>query len=235
MSKPRQIFALGNNPFNQDPKNTRLYRYFLELTNKSKPNVCLIPTASGDSISQVDAFTKCFTPLNVELSNLSLFRGNFDQDKLEDFILSQDLIYVSGGNTRNMLVLWKEWGLDKMIRKAYEQGTIMAGGSAGSLCWFESGVTDSIPGPLTAMKCLAYLKGSNCPHYDGEVNRRPRYHALIESGELIPGLANEDGVALHFVNESLKEVIACYPNKHAYQVDIRDGKANEIALPARLV
>jgi dipeptidase E len=126
---------------------------------------------------------------------------------------------------RNLLLLWRDCGLDRILRKAYDQGIILAGGSAGSICWFEEGVTDSIPGKLSALKNgLGFLKGSNCPHYDFEVNRRPAYHALLKANEIQPGYAADEGVALHFVNEKLQEVISASDQKSAFFVR-KEGQA----------
>lgn len=233
MNPKRRIYAIGNNVYVNDPVGIRLSRYILNQSGKEKPRVCLIPTASGDAESQIHQFESTMGQLPCEWTVLSLFRG--ENPDLAGIVLNQDVIYVSGGNTRNMLTLWREWGLDRLIRQAYEQGTIFAGGSAGSLCWFEEGVTDSVPGDLTAMKCLGYLKGSNCPHYDGEVNRRPRYHALITNGELGAGLANEDGVALYFENEVFQGAISPFSGKRAYRVSLESGKVVESPIPARLI
>lgn len=229
----RQIFAIGNNFFLKGTEHLNLYGYILSKARKSKPHVLMIPTASGDAQSQIDAFQACFSKLDCTLGVLSLFRG--EKEDLRSVVMSADVIYVSGGNTRNLMTLWKDWGLDLLIREAYEKGTVMAGGSAGSLCWFEEGVTDSIPERLTAMKCMGILKASNCPHYDGELNRRPSYHALLKSGELKAGYANEDAVALHFINESFHEAVTEHAGKKAYFVQVVDGEAQERLIPARAV
>jgi peptidase E len=116
----------------------------------------------------------------VEPSHLSLFNG--PKGSLRDFIFDKDIIYVGGGNTRNLIVLWKEWGLDKILSEAYQAGKILGGISAGSICWYEQGVTDSVPGDLNSLPCLGILSGSNCPHYDGDKERRPAFHRLILKG-----------------------------------------------------
>jgi dipeptidase E len=229
----RHIFAIGNNFFLKGSEHLNLYRYILSKARKSKPHVLMIPTASGDAQAQIDAFQSCFSHLDCTPSVLSLFRG--ETADLRSVVMAADVIYVSGGNTRNLMTLWKDWGLHPLIREAYERGTVMAGGSAGSLYWFDEGVTDSIPGPLTAMKCMGILKGSNCPHYDGEVNRRPSYHGLLKSGELGAGYANEDAVALHFLNEKFNEAVTEHAGKHAYFVQVVDGSVQESPIPARAV
>jgi dipeptidase E len=237
-SRPeRHLFPIGSNAFiyRADDGNDehRLYRYILSKARNAKPKICLIPTASGDALRTIELFRKTFEKLGCEVTILSLFRG--ETEDLETLVMSQDVIYVSGGNTRNLMTLWKDWGLDTLVRRAYESGTVMLGGSAGSLCWFAEGVTDSIPGRLSGMKCMGILKGSNCPHYDGEANRRPMYHALIASEELSGGYANEDSVALHFINEQFVEAVSDQTGKHAYFVEMKDGQIIETSIPARKV
>lgn len=132
-------------------------------------------------------------------------------------------MYVGGGNTRNMLVLWKEWALDAILKKAWEQGIILAGLSAGSICWFEQGVTDSIPGELTGLTCLGFLPGSNCPHYDGEQDRRPSYHRLMQAGKVGDGIAADDGVGIHYLDQDIHRVISSRQHARAYCIESRGG------------
>lgn len=225
----RQIFAFGDNSFRARPEaNQKLYRKVLEATGRSSPRVLMIPTASGDAQDYIDAFHAYFRKLGCETEHLSLFRG--DRAFSESLLENRDLIYVTGGNTRNMLVLWREWGLDAMVRRAYERGVVMAGGSAGSLCWFEGGVTDSVPPGFTPMRCLGILEGSHCPHYN-ELTRRPDYRRMIESGELGPGYAIDNGVALHFVDGKLVGGYSETASEQAYRVERgADGRAVETAL-----
>ncbi|MBC7396121.1 MAG: peptidase E [Bdellovibrionales bacterium] len=232
--RDRHVFAIGDNGFRSDPDTLALYRYILKTTGKEKAKVCLIPTASGDAQDYMDVFDRVFKKLGCEVTHLSLFRG--ENPDFEKLLMSQDLIYVSGGNTRNMLVLWKEWGIDVILRKAYEHGIVLAGGSAGSLCWFEGGVTDSVPGRFSSMQCLGYLNFSNCPHYN-ELTRRPYYLGAVGSGELTAGYATENGVALHFVNETLRDAISPYNDRKAYfvkSINIKAG-AVESALEVRFL
>jgi dipeptidase E len=137
---------------------------------------------------------------------------------LEGFILEKDIIYVGGGNTKNLLALWREWGLNTILRKAWNQGTVLAGVSAGSICWFDEGVTDSFGDGLESIKCLGLLKGSNCPHYDGELERRPTYRKLIKSKNIQPGVAADDGVAIHYIVQEVSKIVSSRPNAKAYRV-----------------
>lgn len=222
----RHIIAMGGGGFSMEPHNPLLDLYILQVTGKDKPKVCFIPTTSDDSQGYIDRFYKHFSMHSCIPSHLSLFSGHTAD--IENFILDQDVLYVGGGNTRNLITLWKEWGLDKIIRKSYEKGTILAGISAGSICWFEQGVTDSIPGCLSSLKCLGILKGSNYPHYDGESERRPSYHRLMINNEILPGIATEDGVAAHLINEQISEFISSHPDKRAYTVSINNNEVTEI-------
>jgi dipeptidase E len=143
--------------------------------------------------------------------------------------LDKDILYVGGGNTKNLLVLWKEWGLDLILKKAWEQGILLAGISAGSICWFEEGVTDSYGEGLEPLKCLGFLRGSNCPHYDGEADRRPAYHRFIESGEVQAGIAADDGAAVHYIDRDIHKVISSRPDAKAYMVYFKE-KVHETEL-----
>ncbi len=211
----KQIIAMGGGGFSMEMENSLLDSYILKQAGKRTPKVCFVPTASGDGESYTLHFHGIFSNYDCEASHLSLFRP--PTNDLESYILEKDIIYVGGGNTKNMLALWKEWGLDKILFRAWQEGIVLAGLSAGSICWFEEGVTDSIPGNLTQLRCLGFLKGSNCPHYDGEVERRPAYHRLVKEG-MMDGLAADDGVALHYVDDELFRVVSSTPNGRAYQV-----------------
>lgn len=229
----RQIIALGGGGFSMEPWNPLLDRYILQQSGKENPKICFIGTASGDDQDYINRFYASFKKLQCRPSHLSLFRGHTAE--IEKFILEQDILYVGGGNTRNLLTLWKDWKLDVAVRKAYENGTVLAGISAGSICWFEQGVTDSVPGRLSSLNCLGWLKGSNCPHYDGEAERRPSYHQLLKNGEILPGLATDDGVAAHFIDEKLKGFISSHPEKKGYSVDLKNGEpSEEVHLPKYL-
>jgi peptidase E len=171
-------------------------------------------------------------------SDLTLF-GNPDMprhpasdNQLADFVAQQDVIYVGGGNTASLLALWRAHGLDRALRSAWEQGTVLCGVSAGMICWFQAGVTDSF-GPLAPLHDgLGLLPGSACPHYDGEAERRPRYRALIEQG-FPAGYAADDGAALHFIDGALHEVVSSRKEAAGYRVERSGGQVVETRLPTR--
>ncbi|MEQ2526327.1 Type 1 glutamine amidotransferase-like domain-containing protein [Bacillaceae bacterium CLA-AA-H227] len=212
----RQIIALGGGGFSMEPDNPLLDLYILKQAKKTKPQICFIPTASGDSDNYISRYYNFFNQQDCKPSHLSLFEP--PTRDLEGFILENDIVYVGGGNTKNLLALWREWGLDGILRKAWNQGIILAGLSAGSICWFEEGVTDSYGDGLEPIKCLGFLKGSNCPHYDGEIKRRPTYHKLIGSNKIQSGVATDDGVAIHYKEQGISKIVSSRPNAKAYSV-----------------
>jgi peptidase E len=222
---------MGGGGFSMEPENPLLDRYILGLSRAERPRVCFLGTASGDAQGYIERFYSAFAQHPCTPTHLSLFSP--PQADLRAFVLEQDVIYVGGGNTKSLLALWREWGLDSIFREAWEQGIVLSGVSAGSICWFDQGVTDSIPGPLTALPCLGFLKGSNCPHYDGEPERRPSYHSLMADGQLTAGYAADDGVALHFIGEELTHIVSSRPVARAYRVELAGEAANEIALVTR--
>jgi dipeptidase E len=221
----RQIIAMGGGGFSMEPENLLLDQYILNQAKKDLPRVCFVPTASGDQTNYIERFYKAFRTLPCVPSHLSLFKPEFSD--LETYVLTQDIIYVGGGNTRNLLVLWKEWGLDSILKKAYEQGIILTGLSAGSICWFEEGLTDPLNAPLYKLDCLGFLKGSHCPHYDGENKRKPSYHQLILEGNIKEGYVADDGAALHFKNEALFTSVCSRPKAKTYFIKNENEKIVE--------
>ncbi|MCC5800595.1 Type 1 glutamine amidotransferase-like domain-containing protein [Rossellomorea vietnamensis] len=221
----KQIIAMGGGGFSMEPDNLLLDQYIINQSNASRPKVCFLPTASGDAEGYIERFYISFSSLTSEPSHLSLFKPSTRD--LEGFLLEKDIIYVGGGNTKSMLALWKEWGIDVILRKAWESGTILAGLSAGSICWFEEGTTDSYGDGLDTIEGLGLIPGSHSPHYDGEENRRPLYHSFIERGELNTGYAADDGAALHFIDGGLDQAVSSRPYASAYRVEKKDGVITE--------
>ena len=221
----RQIIAVGGGGFSSEPENLLLDRYILKQAGKASPRVCFVPTASGDSADYIARFYQAFQTLDCEPSHLSVYDG--PTGDWRDYVLSKDVIYVGGGNTRNLLTLWRDWTLDRIMREAWEQGIVMTGTSAGSICWFEDGLTDSIPGTLAPLQCLGLLKGSNCPHYDSESQRRSSYQQFVGSGQISPGIACDDGVALHFVNDNLHRVVSSRLSARAYRLTVEGNVTSE--------
>ncbi|MCR8847186.1 peptidase E [Rossellomorea sp. SC111] len=225
----KQIIAMGGGGFSMEPENLLLDQYIVNQSKASKPKVCFLPTASGDAESYIERFYNAFTTMSSEPSHLSLFKPSTRD--LEGFLLEKDIIYVGGGNTKSMLALWKEWGIDAILRKAWESGIILSGLSAGSICWFEEGTTDSYGVGLETIEGLGLIEGSHSPHYDGEENRRPLYHSFVESGELQAGYAADDGAALHFIEGELARAVSSRPHASAYRVEKKDGMIQEYRIP----
>jgi peptidase E len=220
----RHIVGLGGGG-DTDDQTILLYEYVLRLTGKPKPRLLYIPTAGAESAEWIVEFYETVHG-RADVTLLRTFP--WPPENLRDLVLSQDAICVSGGNTANMLAIWKVHGIDILLREAWENGVVLWGASAGMICWFEAGVTDSFGPRLAGLDCLGFLAGSACPHYDGEAQRRPRYRELIDGG-FPEGVAADDGVALHYAGTVLHEVVTCRPGAAAYRVT-RDG---EEKLPAR--
>ena len=202
------------------PEQTQLlYDYVLGLTRPERPRIMWVPTAILEMPSGFEAFHDRFGSRG-ELTNLRTFP--WPPENLRDLILGQDAICVSGGSTANMLAIWRVHGIDELLREAWENGTVLFGASAGMICWFEAGVTDSYGPQLEGMDCLGWFSGSACPHYDGEERRRPRYRELVDGG-FPEGIAADDGVGLHYVGTELAEIVTCRPGATAYRVT-RDGE-----------
>jgi peptidase E len=176
-----------------------------------------VPTASGDSESFIENFLAAYSP-RAEASVLRLFAREIDD--LRGHLLSQHLIYVGGGNTANMLSVWRLHGVDEMLREAWSAGVILCGLSAGANCWFEASSTDSFGHDLAPLEDgLALLPGSFCPHYDSEPKRRPSFRAAVAGGHLPAGFAADDGVALRFEARELVECVSERPGAVAYRVE----------------
>ena len=228
----RNIVALGGGGFLGEAS-PALDDYLLRLTGKPRPKVCFIPTASADSESTVVRFYRTFHADRCRATDLSLFHRTVDN--IREFLFEQDLIYVGGGNTASMLAVWRAHGVSEVLRDAWAAGIVLGGVSAGAICWFEGGVTDSFGSGLAALHDgLGILKGTFCPHYSSETNRRPTYRRLVAEG-FPGGYAADDGVGLHFVGTDLAAVVASRPEVKAHRVEARDGSVAETPLePIRL-
>ncbi|MDB5321936.1 MAG: peptidase [Phycisphaerales bacterium] len=229
--RERHIVAMGGGGFSMEPENPLLDDFILRLTGKRRPRVCFVGTASGDADGYAERFHAAFGNDRALASHLGLFRRT--QVDLRAYLMGQDVIYVGGGNTANMLAVWRVHGMDAILRRAWAAGVVMCGVSAGALCWFGGGVTDSY-GPLAALDDgLGLLPGSMCPHYDGEAQRRPTYQALVRRGQLAAGYAADDGAGLHFVGRRLAEVVTSRREAAGYRVERVGRRAVETRLEGR--
>lgn len=216
-----------------EPDNRLLDEFVLSLAHVSSPRVCFLPTASGDAEGYVARFYRAFSALDCRPTDLQLFSRTVED--LEAFVLAQDIVYVGGGNTVNMLAVWRAHGLDAVLARAWEEGVVLCGLSAGMNCWFEESVTDSFStGNLAPLSDgLGLLRGSCCPHYDGEEERGPAFHRFIESGELSGGWAADDGAALVFSGTELDEVVISCAGAGAYRVEKTSSGVSERTVAAR--
>jgi dipeptidase E len=208
------IAALGGGGFSMEPRNRSLDRWLLSLTRKRRPRVLFLPTASGDSPPYIARFHRAFpNGAHLELVNRTV-------RDLRSFVLRHNVVYVGGGNTANMLAIWRVHGLDRILKEAYDNGALLCGVSAGANCWFVGSLTDSFGRPLRPLDDgLAFLAGSFCPHYDGERDRRAAYRRFVASGALPGGWAAEDSVAVLFKDGEVAEIVASRRGKSAYRVE----------------
>ena len=224
---------MGGGGFSMEPDNPLLDEFVLSIARRTPPRVCFVATASGDSERYVANFYRAFAALECRPTDLELFERRVGD--LRAHVLAQDVVYVGGGNTANLLAVWRAHGLDRILAEAWAAGVVLCGVSAGMNCWFAASVTDSFHlaelAPLG--DGLGLLAGSACPHFDGEEQRRPTYHRLVGSGELPDGWAADDGAALVFAGAQLHEVVASRSGAAAYRVQRTADGVAERRLAAR--
>ena len=225
---------MGGGGFSMEAEPSVLDDYVLSLAPAREPRVCLLPTAGGDSEEQIRRFKIAFGDRLCAPSVISLFRLGQYPVPLREHLLAQDIIYVGGGSMINLLALWRAHGLDAILREAWQAGIVLAGLSAGSMCWFEGGITKGM-GPPVPASGLGFLPGSNSVHYDGEPERRPAFLEAITSGALPAGYGVDDGVGLLFRGTRLAEVVAAKPGVRAYRVDAVEGAIREHELEPRVL
>jgi peptidase E len=231
------IVAMGGGGFSMEPDNTLLDDFVLSLARRKRPRVCFVPTASADSATYVAKFYRAFASRSVA-TDLTLFdapalpRQPARTADLAAFVAAQDVFYVGGGNTAHLLVTWRLHGLDKLLRKAWKGGAVMAGISAGMICWFQDGLTDSFGDYHPLNDGLGFVRGSACPHYDGEPARPAAFRKMIARGAP-GGYAADDGVAFHFAGTELREAVSSRPDARAYRLQKRNGKAVQTPMSVR--
>jgi len=231
--KPKQILAMGGGVLAPDTGNFKLVEYIVAASGANRPRICYVATASGDDATYVSSFYESYGRFDARLETLRFFRRT--PADLRAVIFACDVVHVGGGNTRSMLAVWRDWGFDAVLREAYERGVLLCGSSAGAICWFDAGVTDSIAGDLTPLECLGILPGSCCPHYDGEKDRRPSYQRMIGEGRIADGFACDDGAGLHFIDGKLARVVSSRENARGYRVErtadgVREMPLDEVKL-----
>ncbi len=219
----RLIFAMGGGGFTMEPSNPLLDDYVLSLSSSREPRILFLPTASGDTTAHINAFKARFTGRTCIPEHVSLFRLREARASLEEIVRGQDIIYVGGGSMRNLLAIWRAHELDRLLVEAWERGTVLAGLSAGAMCWFQAGLTRS-SGPPEPIAGLGLLEGSMSVHADGEPERLPVWLAQLREGGLPGGWAVDDGVGLLFRGRSLERVVSSRPGASAQRVDAIAGE-----------
>ena len=235
MGDPRRIVAMGGGGFSMPPDNGLLDTFLLELAReragRERPRVCYIPTAAADADATLVAFYSTFSG-RAEPSHLALYWRRVDD--IPAFLRDQDLVFIAGGNTVNMLAIWRAHGVDDALREAWEAGVVMSGMSAGAICWFQGFTTDSFGPDLKPVRDgLGVLAGSFIPHYHGEAQRRPLFHRLVADGTLPGGYAVDDGAALVFHGTELHEAVGALPEAAAFRVERAGSEAVETRLAIR--
>jgi dipeptidase E len=230
----RLILAMGGGGFTMEPSNPLLDDFVLSLTRAREPRVLFLPTASGDTTAQINAFQARFADRLCVAEYLSLFRLRDAKRPPAEVVLDQDIIYVGGGSMRNLLAIWRAHGLDRLLVAAWQRGTVLAGLSAGAMCWFEGGVSRS-SGPPEAIAGLGLLEGSLTVHTDGEPERLPVYLASVRDGTLPGGWALDDGVGLLFAGQRLERVVSSRPGAGAQRVDQVAGELVRARLEPELL
>jgi dipeptidase E len=231
MGERRQIVAFGGGGFSMEQGNPLLDDYVLGLTDVERPRVCFLPTASGDADHYIVRFYRAFDSARCEPSHLSLFRRDGGAADIHQHILASDLVYVGGGSVVSLIGTWRAHGLDTTLRLAWEQGTVMCGVSAGSLCWFSSALS-AFHGAPQLVEGLGLLPYSNCVHFDCERDREGAFRQHLLDG-MCAGYAAEDGAALHFTGDKLASVVTSRPKARAYRMRRTEaGRVERRALPA---
>ena len=217
----KQIIAIGGGGFGREIKDLKIEKYIVDQCANKNPSICFIPTATGDDTTYIENFYKTFDSLGCKTSHLDFFKRTI---KLKEHIDDQDIIFVGGGNTKSMLAVWKDWGLDNILKNAYENGTIMSGVSAGAICWFEKGITDSWKDHQSILPCLSFVKGVCCPHYDEEPERIPYVKEILQEKKINKCIAIEGFCALHLINDEPRYSINFGKENKSYEVTHKNSK-----------
>jgi peptidase E len=229
------LFAIGGGGY-YGPQGgpNRMILEILRTTGKRYPKICLVPTAQGDKPDSINEFVHVMNRMGAHPNFLAL--QAVPTKDLEPWLMDFDAVFVGGGNTRNLVALWKEWELDRILVKAWREGVVISGASAGANCWFEQSSSDFIPGEFNPLKGLGVLKGSFCPHYADEKGRRQSYLDMVKEGQLLAGFAASDRAAAHYVDGVFHEALIEWDQAGVYQVKREaGGQVSETKLPARVV
>ena len=211
----KHIVTIGGGGFDRNNSSYLIERYILNLSDKTTPKICFLPTATGDNDSYIVRFYSIFNNLNCIPSHLEFFKRT---SNIKDHIMDQDVVFVGGGNTKSMLAIWNDWGMSSLLNNAYNDGVIMSGVSAGAICWFTCGVTDSWDDELKIIPCLDIIKGTCCPHYDEEPSRIPYVKKILHEEKITNCISIEGGSAIHFIDGKPYKNVSFKKNKNTYNV-----------------
>lgn len=225
--KNEQIFIWGGDI------NRKFVGYVAELTGKEKPRICYLPTASGDNEENIKYWNNICKTLNIESLIMKVWVSSSEKNKsFEEVLLSSDAIVVGGGNTLNMIGIWKAQGIDTVMKKALKRGIILAGGSAGSICWFRNGISDSRPVNLSVVNGLGFLDYSNCPHYS-EVKRADLYHKMVKEKKMQDGYATDELAGILFKNGKAVDFVSQSDMHNSYFVSRVNGEVKSVKIESR--
>jgi peptidase E len=226
----RQIFAIGGRFYVDTWQPPLLQRHLLSLTAAASPKICLLAGAVGDNPTAIEQFFRELGGYDCRPTHLNIYKP-VTRDFV-DYFAAMDIIYVNGGSTRNLITVWRDWGIDGALRAAWEQGVVMSGTSAGMNCWFEACITDSYPPEMLPLGCIGLLAGSACAHFSTRPDRAPTFRRMIADGTIPgPGYAADDDVALHFIGSELREAVSARAEAGAWRLD----GADEQKLPVRYI
>ena len=221
----KHIIAIGGGGFGRKNSSQLIEEYLLSISSKNYPKICFLPTATGDNDSYIVRFYSIFTRLNCIPSHIEFFNRTID---IENHIMDQDIVFVGGGNTKSMLAIWNDWGMSQLLKEAYNKGVIMSGVSAGAICWFTSGITDSWDNELRILPCLNFISGTCCPHYDEEPARIPYVKKILLEEKLTNCISIEGGSAMHFIDGKPFKNVSFKKNKNTYNVFVDNKDIVEI-------
>jgi len=222
----KHVVAIGGGGFGRNNSSYLIEKYILNLSEKTIPKICFLPTATGDNDSYIVRFYSIFTRLNCKPSHIEFFNRTTD---IKNHIMEQDIVFVGGGNTKSMLAIWSDWGMSDLLDKAYNEGVIMSGVSAGAICWFTSGITDSWDNELRIIPCLDFVSGTCCPHYDEEPSRIPYVKKMLIEEKITNCISIEGGSAIHLIDGKPFKNVSFKNNKNTYNVFLSNNDIIENA------
>ena len=220
----KHIVAIGGGGFGRNNSSYLIEKYILDLSVNTNPKICFLPTATGDDDAYIVRFYTICNRLNCKPTHIEFFKRTTN---IKDHIMDQDIIFVGGGNTKSMLAIWNDWGMSSLLKDAYNQGVIMSGVSAGAICWFTSGITDSWDNELRIIPCLDFISGTCCPHYDEEPSRIPFVKKSLLENKFNNCISIEGGSAMHFIDGKAIKNVSFKHNKNSYNVYLDNNEIVE--------